>query len=179
MECCNFSHFLGDYKNFNFVVVLCVCVTRFRNFFPFPYGKLNGTLSAQIRRKVHRQSAKYMKTMTTVLFILTHSYCTKHTHVACSSVQSPIDPESVCWSTFVFDNMESDISMCSLELESSSEDAKQMSSSSSRRFSPAPKKILSTYYRAGMKGEGKRYLSQILRCCREIDSNTTKVKVSI
>ena len=49
--------------------------TRFRNFFPFPYGKLNGTLSAQIRGKVHRQSAKYMKTMTTVLFILTHSYC--------------------------------------------------------------------------------------------------------
>ena len=128
--------------------------------------------------KFHRQSAKYMKTMTTVLFILTHSYSTKHTRVACSSVQSPIDPESVCWSAFVFDNMESDISMCSSELESSSEDAKQMSSSSSRRFSLA-QKILNTYYRAGMKGEGKRYLSQILRCCREIDSNTTKVKVSI
>ena len=41
------------------------------------------------------------------------------------------------------------------------------------------KKKLNTYYRAGMKGEGKRYLSQILRYCREIDSNTTKVKVSI
>ena len=29
--------------------------------------------------KFHRQSAKYMKTMTTVLFILTHSYCTMTT----------------------------------------------------------------------------------------------------
>ena len=71
--------------------------------------------------------------------------------------------------------MESEISFGSdTDSEMSSQDAKQQCG---RRFTAVQTATLNAYYRAGMRGEGKRHIRQVERCSSELGLTVTQVKV--